>query len=159
MLMSNDAKNSCSQSVKARERFESMALDYPVVMVVDDEAPVRTSIAALLDLEGYAVVEASDGEEAIRIMRRQPVDAVISDVRMPGHIDGIGLAGWMADNAPAILLLLISGKLQPNAIRRTLPETPFFQKPFRMGDMLAELGIRMAARHQIPRAPNNRLGP
>lgn len=116
------------------------------VMVVDDEAAIRTSIGALLDLEGYTVVEASDGEQAIRQIRSGAVDAVISDVRMP-YVDGIGLAGWIANNAPAIPLLLMSGN------RRSLPlsglpsEAVFFHKPFPMPALLAALKNRLARKH------------
>jgi DNA-binding NtrC family response regulator len=114
-------------------------------MVVDDEAAVRTAIGAVLDLEGYTVVEASDGEQAIRQIRRGAVDAVISDVRMPS-VDGIGLAGWIANNAPAVTLLLMSGG------RRAVPvgmpsEALFFQKPFQMPALLAALKNRLANKH------------
>ena len=125
------------------QRGENVTLDSPVVMIVDDEAPVRTSIAAMLDLEGYAVVEARTGDEAIEIMRRQGVDAVISDIRMPGPVDGLGLADWMANNAPAVALLLMSGKRRPAALKQLPPATQFLQKPFRMQDLLSALGRRV----------------
>ena len=117
-----------------------MTLHSPVVMIVDDEAPIRTSIATTLDLEGYGVVEACNGDEAIEIMRRRGIDAVISDIRMPGPVDGLSLAGWIANNAPAIALLLMSGKGRPTALKQLPAATSYLQKPFRMQDLLATLG-------------------
>lgn len=126
-----------------------MTRQAPVVMVVDDEAPVRTSIAARLDLEGYTVVEASNCSEAIDIIRRQTVDAVISDVRMPGHADGAALVGWITNNAPGIAAFLISGRRCPETVKRMLPETPFFQKPFSIESMVSALASRVGARQQF----------
>jgi DNA-binding NtrC family response regulator len=125
-----------------------MTRQAPVVMVVDDEAPVRTSIAARLDLEGYTVVEARNCSEAIDILRRQTVDAVISDVRMPGYADGAGLVGWIANNAPATAAFLISGRRCPENVKRMLPETPFFQKPFPIERIVSALADRVGARQQ-----------
>jgi DNA-binding NtrC family response regulator len=124
-----------------------MTVRSPTIMIVDDEAPVRTAIGAVLDLEGYPVVEATNGEQAIQLLRHRPVDAVICDVRMPGG-DGIGLAGWIANNAPAITLLLISGWRRSTALRRLPEEVLFFQKPFPMNDMLGALKKRLADRHR-----------
>jgi len=123
-----------------------MALQSATVMVVDDEAAVRSAIGAVLDLEGYTVLEASDGEQAIRHLRGRAVDAVISDVRMP-CVDGIGLAGWIANNAPAITLLLISGGRRGAALRGLPSEALFFQKPFRTSALLAALKNRLAHKH------------
>lgn len=120
-----------------------MGMPSATIMIVDDEAAVRTAIGAVLDLEGYTVVEASDGEEAIRSMRTGAVDAVISDVRMP-CVDGISLAGWMANNTPAITLLLMSSARRSLALRGLPSEALFFQKPFQMPALLAALKNRLA---------------
>jgi DNA-binding NtrC family response regulator len=126
-----------------------MTRQAPVVMVVDDEAPVRTSIAARLDLEGYTVVEASNCSEAIDIIRRQTVDAVISDVRVPGQADGADLVGWIANNAPGVAAFLISGRGCPETVKRMLPEIPFFQKPFSIDSIVSALADRVGARQQF----------
>jgi CheY-like chemotaxis protein len=116
------------------------------IMVVDDEAAVRTTIGAVLDLEGYTIVEAGDGEEAIRQIRTRAVDAVISDVRMPG-VDGISLAGWIANNTPAITLMLMSGSRRSATLKGLPSEALFFQKPFQMPALLAALKNRLAHKH------------
>lgn len=123
-----------------------MTVPSATVMVVDDEAAVRTAIGAVLDLEGYTVVEASDGDQAIRQIRARAVDAVISDVRMP-CVDGIGLAGWIANNAPAVTLLLMSGGRRAVPLRGLPSEALFFHKPFQMPALLAALKNRLANKH------------
>ncbi|MBF0426461.1 MAG: sigma-54-dependent Fis family transcriptional regulator [Magnetococcales bacterium] len=58
------------------------------VLIVDDEESIRTSLRGILEDEGYQVVEAPSGEEALRLLVRQPVDAILLDIWMEG-IDGI----------------------------------------------------------------------
>lgn len=120
-----------------------MTTEPAIVLVVDNEAPIRSAIAARLDLEGYGVVEAGSADEAIDTIRSKKVDAVISDVRMPGRLDGVGLAVWIARNRPSVAVLLMSAKRRPEALTVLLPATPFFQKPFRMNEMLSALGNRV----------------
>ncbi len=59
-----------------------------MVLVVDDELEIRDLLSSFLTEEGYEVILASDGEEAIELAKRETPDAILLDVRMPG-IDGI----------------------------------------------------------------------
>jgi PAS domain S-box-containing protein len=61
------------------------------VLVVDDDAPSREFMCTLLSYRGHEIREASNGDSALSLIARQPPDAVITDVRMPG-VDGIQLA-------------------------------------------------------------------
>jgi DNA-binding response OmpR family regulator len=114
-----------------------------LIMVVDDDPLVREMIGQRLDLEGYAVIAVSDADQAVEILEHKTVDAVISDVQMPGNIDGVGLAKWVEENAPCVPVLLTSGN--PEAGQR-VPTIPIFKKPFRMTDLLLELGSRVRRR-------------
>jgi DNA-binding NtrC family response regulator len=116
-----------------------------VVMVVDDEPLIRSLMTERLDLEGYTVLAAATAEEAIEILRDHSVQAVISDVRMPGPMHGIGLALWVKEHEPDVSMILISGH-DGAKVRRLLPKTPFFQKPFQVGEVVSELG-HCLARH------------
>ena len=60
------------------------------VLVVEDEPPIRTMLAQYLGRQGYEVATASDGREALGVLRSRSFDLVMSDVRMPG-MDGIEL--------------------------------------------------------------------
>ncbi|MEQ8222977.1 MAG: response regulator, partial [Candidatus Eremiobacterota bacterium] len=60
------------------------------ILVVDDENTIRELLYRLLRSKGYHVVTASDGEEALKILKREQFDLLLSDIRMPG-INGIEL--------------------------------------------------------------------
>src|SRR5436190_8227425 len=63
-----------------------------IILVVDDETLIRESLAELLADEGFEVLQAADGRAAYNVAARQPVDLVLSDVRMP-EMDGVTLLG------------------------------------------------------------------
>jgi CheY-like chemotaxis protein len=80
------------------------------VLVVEDDVMVRMPIAEYLRDCGYNVLEAGDAAEAIAAVRAGGVVSVVfSDVRMPGPMDGFGLARWLQKNHPDIPILLTSG--------------------------------------------------
>jgi CheY-like chemotaxis protein len=105
----------------------------PVVLVVEDEVLLRSSIAEHLRLAGYTVIEATSGTEAIGVLTAgNNVDAVFSDVQMPGSVDGFGLARWMSVNCSGIPLVLTSGNRD---IRETAEAARFFAKPYHYKDV------------------------
>ena len=55
----------------------------PTILLVDDEAPITATLAPYLERNGFAVVIAGDGEEALHVLRQRPVDIIVSDVLMP----------------------------------------------------------------------------
>ena len=82
----------------------------PVVLVVEDEAIIRMLLADALEDAGVAVVEADGADSAIAAFASlKDIRAVVTDVRMPGSMDGLGLAGWMREHAPAVPIIITSG--------------------------------------------------
>jgi len=82
----------------------------PTVLVVDDDMLVREPIADYLREVGYQVLEAGDAREAIDVVdHADHVDLVFSDIRMPGDLDGVGLAHWVHTHRPELPVLLTSG--------------------------------------------------
>jgi CheY-like chemotaxis protein len=82
----------------------------PTVLVVEDEMMVRMPIAEYLRDCGYTVLEAADASEAIATIDAEgPVSLVFSDIRMPGKMDGFGLAEWFQAHYPSVPILLTSG--------------------------------------------------
>lgn len=73
------------------------------VLVVDDEPDVRTSVADILRDAGYEVEEAADGEEALAVLRRHPVGAMVLDLVMPRR-DGMSLMAAL-DHPPPTLVV------------------------------------------------------
>jgi PAS domain S-box-containing protein len=108
-----------------------------LVLLVDDEAGVRASTAALLGDLGYGVVEVESGPEALAFLDRAHADYVVTDHLMPG-MTGSELAQIVRDRYPGTPVLIISGYAELDGISPDLPRLP---KPFRQD----ELAISMAA--------------
>ncbi len=78
----------------------------PILLTIDDEEPIRCSVAAYFEDAGFAVVQAAGGAEGLEIVRNAPVDVVVTDLRMP-EIDGLDVIDTirrMNDNLPVIVL-------------------------------------------------------
>ena len=102
------------------------------VLVVEDETMVRMPIAEYLRDCGYNVVEAGDANEAIAAMDPvSPVSIVFSDVRMPGQMDGFGLAEWFRSHYPGVPVLLTSGYNGGRSLSAAaIPGVRFIEKPY-----------------------------
>lgn len=80
------------------------------ILIVDDEPMVRSSIARIVNALGgaYVAYEADDGEDAIAIIQEEPIDLVITDIRMPA-VDGLQLADIVRRLYPHIRVVLLTG--------------------------------------------------
>jgi CheY-like chemotaxis protein len=111
------------------------------VLVVEDDDLVRMPIAEHLRDCGYTVLEAGDAREAmILIDRARSIDLVFSDVRMPGPVDGFGLAHWLHHTHPSVRVLLTSGY---NGVR-SMPrdgagETRLIEKPYSQANVVRKI--------------------
>lgn len=85
----------------------------PTILVVEDVVLVRLVVAEQLRYHGFAVIEVSSADEAIRILTaRVKADLVFSDVHLLGSsMDGFGLGRWIKDQRPEIKVLLSSGEV------------------------------------------------
>ena len=103
------------------------------ILLVEDDAMVRDALRVGLELNGYAVLEAADGTEAVVICERQdqPIDLLITDVVMP-LMSGPELVRRIAPVRPDLRVLIISGYADRALIHQGLrePGTAFLQKPF-----------------------------
>lgn len=87
----------------------------PTVLVVEDEVLVRLMLGDALRDAGYAVIEAAHADEAVAVLRSATqVDLVLTDIRMPGTLDGLALARIARDEFPHLKVVLASAySLQP----------------------------------------------
>jgi CheY-like chemotaxis protein len=103
------------------------------VLLVDDEDRVRDAVRRMLGRAGYAVLEAFDGDEALRIAQRHagPIDLVVTDVVMPG-LSGTELVDRLGSIRPELKVLFVSGYAAENDVQETLTADGFdyLQKPF-----------------------------
>jgi DNA-binding NtrC family response regulator len=79
----------------------------PTILIVDDEPDLRWLLRGLFEEAGYQVVEAADGEAALRIATTEPLDVVLSDVRMP-KLAGTELLRRLQRQAPEVPVVLLS---------------------------------------------------
>src|SRR5262245_36277403 len=81
----------------------------PAILVVEDEILVRMVIADRLRDAGFNVIEASNADEAIAVLRSGlKLNAVLTDVQMPGAMNGIGLAQLAKSESPELKCILAS---------------------------------------------------
>lgn len=110
-------------------------------MVVEDEMLIRLEVADLLADEGYAVVEVASAEQALARLS-DAVSLVVTDVHMPGGMDGFALARTVARDRPDIALVVVSARVKPAAA--DLPDgAVFIARPFLESRMRA--AVRRAA--------------
>ena len=107
-----------------------MNVHQPVVLVADDESMVRTLVRKLLHGQGFAVLSASDGQEALELSRAHPgpIDLVITDVSMP-RLSGIDLCARLNEERPGTPVIVMSGTDVGEIVCEDLDVT-FLGKPF-----------------------------
>jgi CheY-like chemotaxis protein len=109
------------------------------ILIVDDEAPVRTLLVSVLSAPGVEIVEAEDANHALAIAaQHRYFDLVITDLSMPG-MSGIELAQRLREARWARHFLFVSGFAQINSVELVLEEferAEFLNKPFSMIELL-----------------------
>ncbi len=78
------------------------------ILVVDDEAPIRLTMRALLDRRGYEVTIAKNGEDALGLIHQRAFDLLLLDLRMPG-IGGIDVAKRARERQPDVAIIILTG--------------------------------------------------
>ena len=105
------------------------------VLVVEDEVLLRFPICLYLRDEGLTVLEAASADEALDVLRSDPdIGLVFSDVRMPGSLDGLGLARTIQSEFPHVHILLASGHML-----RTGVDVAFLTKPYDFADVAGRI--------------------
>ncbi|UVF22226.1 response regulator (plasmid) [Microvirga terrae] len=101
------------------------------ILVAEDDPLVLLSAAEHLRDEGFEVIEAPTGEQALALFPRNlPIHVLLTDIRMPGRVDGWELARRIRDQDPDVAVIYVTGYSD-------LPASPvsgslFFNKPYRM---------------------------
>jgi CheY-like chemotaxis protein len=111
----------------------------PVILVADDEAAILYLVASWMEREGYQVIPASDGHEALELSREFPgkIDLVITDMEMP-RLNGSDLCSHLLEERPGIKALVMSGE-DLDKLRRDAGPLPMLPKPFDPGTLRAKV--------------------
>ena len=105
--------------------------DKAKLLIVDDNEGVRHLVSRWLEKAGFAVSEARDGAEAVDMVRRDPPDLILADIRMP-KIDGIELARIVKSEFPETKIILMTAYSSPQTIAQARREgvDDYLEKPF-----------------------------
>lgn len=130
-------KEAAPSSLKSEARTGSVR-GAETILVVDDEPLMRRFVRRILEASGYTVLEAQQGDEALRLLERHPVPIhlLLTDVLMPG-IKRPSLAECARALIPSIKVLFVSGYTDEVEIRREIEAfgSAFLQKPFKPDDL------------------------
>ena len=118
------------------------------ILIVEDETVLRESLAELLTSEGYEVLQAADGKAAYELVLQQPVDLVLSDIRMP-EMDGMTLLAHLRKVAPQTPVIMITayGTVDSAVAAMRAGACDYLLKPVQFDDVL----LQVAAGPGVPR--------
>jgi CheY-like chemotaxis protein len=111
------------------EEFLAQA-DRPVVLVVEDDWVQRMNVVETITLAGFEALEADNADDAIAVLEtRQEITVVLTDITMPGSMDGLKLAAAIKLRWPSIRVVATSGVLEAHEVE--MPEgSLFLAKPY-----------------------------
>jgi two-component system, OmpR family, KDP operon response regulator KdpE len=116
----------------------------PTILVVDDEPQIRRVMRTTLSSNGYQVIEAASGEEALEMMRKERPELVLLDVNMPG-LSGLQTCREIRDHSDvAIIMLTVRNTEHDKVLALDAGADDYVVKPFGMEELLAR--IRAALR-------------
>jgi len=114
------------------------AEDHTTILVVEDEVLVRIVVTEELRAQGFAVIEATNASEAISVLQSSMrIDLVLTDIRMPGDLDGLGLARMMRKEHPLVKVVIASGR-KPDTEEHEIVDG-FFFKPYDMPKLVSHI--------------------
>ncbi|MFA6541912.1 MAG: response regulator [Bacteroidota bacterium] len=110
------------------------------ILVVDDEDALRNVLSSELQSEGYSVVSAADGDEAITILQQKTFDLVLLDIKMP-RVDGFEVLRFIKDKHEKTKVIMLTGFADlKNAIEsKKLGAEDFVSKPYDLVDLLTTI--------------------
>jgi two-component system cell cycle sensor histidine kinase/response regulator CckA len=129
---------------------EPAATGKETILIVEDEEAVRRLMSTALEQNGYRVLIAADGVEALKLISSHsgPLDLLVTDLLMPG-MNGAELARKVKDRLPGITVLCISGYAEELRQSGEIDENSFLQKPFTPQALLRKVR-EMLDQHDLP---------
>ena len=112
------------------------------ILVVEDDARVRKVVVARLEEEGYHVIQAADGKEALSLVAAHPeIRLLFTDIIMPGGMFGDELAREARILRPSLKVLFTSGYAEPSLAGRELAEGSWLKKPYTARELASRLRV------------------
>jgi len=129
------------------------------ILVVDDDSHIRELICVILSKEGFSIVEASDGKDALSLLEAERVDLIILDIMMP-IMDGWSfcqeIRRYYSDTLP-ILMLTAKGETAQKVKGFNLGADDYLVKPFDVAELVARVKV-LLKRYQVTAANQITIG-
>ena len=113
------------------------------LLLIEDEPAVMSLLRSALERSGYVIVQAPSGVEGLRLLAAGEYLGVITDMRMPGGVNGADVHAWIVAHRPQLAdrILFITGDLVNDETVGLLKRTgaPFVEKPFRVQQLLSSV--------------------
>jgi PAS domain S-box-containing protein len=122
------------------------------ILIVDDETELAELVRAWAKEEGHAAVLAHSADDALTLLEVRAFDVMLTDIMMPGQMDGIGLAERASALYPTMKILLMSGYSKETATNRSDVPWPLLVKPFARTDFDAAIENAFAVSDYVPLA-------
>lgn len=133
-------------------------MNNPLVLVVDDEKPLRDFVRRNLEARGYKVLTASNGLEAMAVFNNEDINLVILDVMMP-HMDGLETTRRIRESSKTpIIILTALGEESDKVHAFDLGADDYLTKPFGVGELMGRIkAVLRRSRWQEPATSEERL--
>lgn len=102
------------------------------ILIVDDEEMMRNLLTKILKRENYQILTAGDGQEAVELLEKEPVDLIISDMKMP-RMNGFELLKYVKENHPRIGIIIMTAYGDTYTVKDALilGADEYITKPFK----------------------------
>jgi two-component system KDP operon response regulator KdpE len=127
----------------------------PLVLVVEDERPIRRFVVAALEARGFRTAEASSLDEARTRAATAPPDLVVLDLALPDG-DGLTLVDWLREWSTApIIVLSARDREEDKVLALDRGADDYLTKPFGVGELLARLRVALRNRARLSAGPDD----
>ena len=136
-------------AVAATDANTENALPPPVILLVDDEASILSSLKRVLRPKGYTLITAESGAEGLRLLEEHPVDLIVSDMRMP-EMNGAQFLGKAKERFPDVMRILLTGYSEITATISAINDGGIYhylQKPWDEQDLLLTIQRALEQQH------------
>jgi DNA-binding NtrC family response regulator len=132
-------------------------MTHPHILVVDDEHIILNVLERALSDAGFRISRADSSDTAREIFEREDIDLLMTDIKMPGPVDGVTLAGIVRRRKPQLPVIFLSGNLDGLA-NSDCVESPsaFLIKPVNLDDVMDTVAQLMAGEHDPTDLIHNR---
>ena len=137
---SNESPSAIPARAESRHGVSTCAPGHCRVLLVEDDVQVASLTSAMLDELGYEVIPVTTGQAALNELAATPgIGLVLSDVMMPGGMDGMALVREMRQRKISLPVVLVSGFSAAGKRDAEIEGIPLLPKPYSLGDLAAQL--------------------